>query len=144
MRKKLLVGGYYDDRVFKGDYFDGKTLFNKNIDTYTVEEALKLGFVENVIEWHKENKAEEEKDWDQSSELEKAILIEQYTLFDEIAGMNYYETEEGAENFKNEVIEELIDLEDAIKSGEIKYLGKEQNRNGIYEEVYVYNDDCEE
>ena len=46
--KKLFVGGYYDSRIFDGSHFDGKTPFGEDIDTYTLEEVLKLGFVESI------------------------------------------------------------------------------------------------
>ena len=47
---KLFVGGYYDMRIFKGECFDGKTLFRKDIKTYTLQEVLKLSFVEGTIQ----------------------------------------------------------------------------------------------
>ena len=127
--KKLLVGGYFDDRKFKGDYFDGKTPFNKDINTYTVDEALNLGFVENVINWYEDSK---EKSWDQLPETEKAQQIEEYTSTDEIAGLNYFTTEEEATQYKNEVLEELQEIET-----EIEYQGMEQNNEGIYQEIYT-------
>ncbi len=52
---KLFVGGYHDARIFKGEKFEDKTPFDKNINTYTLEEALKLPYIENVTEWYKQN-----------------------------------------------------------------------------------------
>lgn len=132
MKEKLFVGGYYDDRMFKGDYFDGKTPFGKNINTYTLEEVLQLGFVEPVREWFEEIY---EKEWDEATEEEKIEGILLYTQDDEIASLLYFDTEEEAENYKNQVIEEIEKLEQ-----EIEYIGKEQDSYGNFREVYILKD----
>lgn len=129
--KKLFVGGYYDDRMFEGEEFEGKTPFNKDINTYTLEEALKLGFCdeENIIENY--GNVNIDKNWEDTTYKEKVEAIMDYTEDDDIAGLLYFDTEEQAEKYKNEVLEEIKELEN-----DIEYIGKEQNRQGIYQEVY--------
>lgn len=127
---KLLVGGYYDDRIFKGETFEGKTPFAKNIDTYTVDEALDLGFIQGFEEYYKEEYPSKD-DFDNLTYLEKVELISNYTEGDEIAGLLYFKTEEEALNYKTEVIKEIEKLEINIE-----YTGKEQDREGYYREVY--------
>lgn len=133
MRKenlKLFVGGYFDDRIFKGDWFDGKTPFNKDINTYTLDETLKLGFVEGVIEWFEENN---EREWDELSFDEKAKAIEKYEESDEIAGIVYFKTEEEAEKYKDEVIKEIEDIEkESICTGQI------QDKYGQFRDIYEH------
>lgn len=123
--KKLFVGGYYDDRYFD---VEEKTPFNKEINTYTLEEALKLPFVEPVKEWYEETY---EKEWDSTTEEEKIKAIENYTEGDEIAGLVYFKTEEAAENYKQNVLKEIEELEN-----QFEYVGKEQDGSGYYHDVY--------
>ena len=132
--KKLFVGGYYDDRIFRGDYFDGKTPFNKNIDCYTLEEALKLPFVENVKEWFEETDIEE-RAFDEIPDEEKINTILNYIEGDEIAGLVYFETEEEAEKFKQDTLDE-------IKSNEENsvYVGQEQDQYGNFRDVYEFKE----
>ena len=126
---KLFVGGYYDERIFDGEQFDGKTPFDKNIETYTLSEVLELGFVESVNEWFEENY---EKEWDQATEEEKVKAIIDYTDSDEIAGLVYFDTEEKAKEFKNDVIREVEDIEERST-----YKGKRQDSYGSFREVYI-------
>lgn len=127
MSKKLFVGGYYDDRIFNG--IEEKTPFSKCINTYTLEEVLKLGFVENVIEWHEED--DENERWENISDNDKIDAILTYVENDEIAGLLYFETEDQAEKFKNDTIKEVEDLEK-----DIEYAGKQQDTYGNFREVY--------
>lgn len=126
MSKKLFVGGYYDDRIFND--VEEKTPFSKEISSYTLEEVLKLGFVENVIDWYKEK---EELEWDEISEEEKIKSILEYTESDEIAGVLYFKTEAEAEKFKSDTIKEVEELEK-----ESDYVGKKQDSYGNFREVY--------
>ena len=49
---KLFVGGYFTDKVFKGEQFEGMCFFG-DVDTYSLEEALSLGFVgDSFMEWY--------------------------------------------------------------------------------------------
>lgn len=130
---KLFVGGYYDDRIFDGEYFVGKTPFNNEIDTYTLDEVLKLGFVENVVEEYN-NRAEwqELPAWDELTFEGKSKEIEKYTESDDIAGILYFETEKETENYKQDVLKELEELE-----CEIEYSHKQQDQEGFYREVYI-------
>ena len=128
LRKEVInmnyfVGGYYDDRIFKGEEFDGKTPFGKDIDIYTLEEVLKLGFVENVKDIY---------DWEELSEQEKINAILDYTGSDEIAGLIWCENKEVAEKCKQEILEDVEELEKNIE-----YVGKEQDEYGIFREVYI-------
>lgn len=135
--KKLFVGGYYDDRIFNSDVFEGKTPFDKDIDTYTLDEAFELGFCEeyNVRQYYEDHLLEEynEKDWsfDLSDEEKTKILLE-YTDTDEIAGLLYFNTEEEAENYKQEVLKEIEEIE-----SQCEYSHKEQDEYGYYREVYT-------
>lgn len=126
---KLFVGGYYDSRIFEGEQFDGKTPFDKNIDTYTLSEVLGLGFVEPVKEWFEETY---EKEWDEATEEEKVKAIIEYTDTDEIAGLLYFDTQEKAEKFKNDVIKEVEEIEEMSA-----YEGKRQDSEGYFREVYI-------
>lgn len=134
---KLFVGGYYDDRIFDGEYFEGTTQFNKEIDTYTLDEVLKLAFVENVVQWYEE---ENEKDFYLDTTFEeKAKAIEEYTCDDEIAGILYFETEEEAEDYKQKIIKEVED-----KEKNAVFVDKKQDKYGYWREVYVAKDDVKE
>lgn len=127
---KLFVGGYFDDRIFKGERFEGKTPFDKNINTYTLDEALQLGFVEGVIKWFEENNG---KEWDNLSFNEKANAIEKYEESDEIAGIVYFETEEETEKYKDEVIKEIENIEkESICTGQI------QDKYGHFRDIYEH------
>lgn len=127
---KLFVGGYYDDRIFVGDFFDGKTPFDKTIDTYTLSEVLKLAFVENVVDFYNEKN---EKDWEEATEEEKVKAIIDYVAGDEIAGLLYFATEGEAKLYKDEVIKEVEYIE---KNSE--YDGMQQDKYGYFREVYKY------
>lgn len=126
---KLFVGGYYDDRIFVGEKFEGKTPFGKNIDIYTLSEALKLGFVEGVKEWFSE---ENEKDFDELDENEKIEAIINYTDGDEIAGILYFDNEEEASEYKASILKEIKDIE--LNS---EYDGKTQDNQGNFRETYI-------
>ena len=74
-------------------------------DTYTIEEVLKLNFVEG-IEYVFQDKYDLESD-DLFEELPfecKTQMVMDYTWNDEIAGMEFYSTEEEAEQFKQKYI----------------------------------------
>lgn len=130
---KLFVGGYYDDRIFEGERFESKTPFNKEINTYTLDEALKLPFVEGVIEWYED--LNDEETWEELSFEEKAKAIEKYMEGDEIAGMVYFETEEEAEKYKNDVIKEIEECEkESICTGQI------QDQYGCFRDVYEFRE----
>ena len=124
------VGGYYDDRIFKGEYFEGKTPFNKDIDIYTLDEALKLGFVEGIVQLYEETY---KKDFYELSDNEKTEAILEYTKDDEIAGLLAFPSVKEAKNYKNEVLNEIAELEKHIK-----YVGQEQDSYGYFKEVYEY------
>lgn len=145
---KNFVGGYYDDRIFKGEYFEGKTPFDKKIDCYTLEETLNLPFIEGVKEWFEEND-DEERDFDEIVKEEKIKAILEYVESDEIAGLVYFETEEEAEKFKQDNLEEIKRAEENSI-----YIGKKQDQYGNYRDVYEHrngryrivfcNMDCDE
>lgn len=126
--KKLFVGGYYDDRIFEDERFEGKTPFGKDIDTYTLDEALRLPFIEPIKEWYEEVC---DQDWESITEQEKIKAIEKYVEGDEIAGLVYFGTEEDAEKYKQEVLQEIKEIED-----QVEYVEKEQDGSGYYHDVY--------
>lgn len=130
---KLFVGEYYDDRIFEGEYFEGNTPFNNKIHTYTLEEVLKLAFVENVVdEYNERAEWQELPNWDELTFEEKAKEIEEYTASDDIAGVLCFDTEDKAAKYKQNVLNELKELEK-----EIEYSHAEQDREGCYRKVYV-------
>lgn len=122
----LFVGGYYDGRIFDG--VEEKTPFSKEISIYTLEEVLKLGFVENVIEWYEDK---EELEWDEISEQEKTKAILAYVEYDEIAGLVYFDEKEKAEKYRNDVIKEIEELEKTYK-----YSEKVEDGYGNFREVW--------
>lgn len=128
---KLFVGGYYDTRMItdkNGEKLEGITPFSTDIETYTLDEALKLAFVENVKTWFEEIK---EKDFDEATEEEKTKAIVEYTESDEIAQLLHFTTEEDAEQYKKDVLEELEELENSLV-----YTGKEQDQYGNFMNSY--------
>ena len=137
---KNFVAGYYDGRIFKGDFFDGMCLYDSKINCYSLEEVLKLPFVENVEEWFEEID-DDGRTFSEIPEKEKIKVILDYVEGDEIANVEYFETEEEAFKRKKELLEELNDIEEKIKAGEIVYVGQEQDQNGYfggYREVYEF------
>lgn len=128
---KLFVAGYYDEREFKDD--ERIRAFDKNIDTYTLEEVLKLGFVENVIADYEENYKEDygDKEWEELDYKDKVNFIVDYTESDELAKVYWFNTEEKAEEIKNEYLEELYQFEK-----EFKYSYQKQNEYGQFVEVW--------
>lgn len=132
---KNFVGGYYDDRIFKGEHFQGRTPFDKKIDCYTLEEVLNLPFVEGVKEWFEEND-DYERDFDEIPEKEKINAILEYVEGDEIAGVLYFETEALAEEFKKDTLDEIkSDEENSV------YIGKKQDQYGNFRDVYEYKNE---
>lgn len=131
---KLFVGGYYDDRIFEGDYFDGKTPFGKDIKTYTLSEALQLEFVDGVINCYNEYRADDEPSWDDTTDEQKAQAILQYLEGDDMAGLVYFDTEEAAEKYKNDC---LKDIEECESESVFSHYEEDRNRLGVYRPVYV-------
>lgn len=127
--KKYLVGGYYDKRIFKG--IDVKTPFGKDIGIYDLEEALKLPFVEPVIEYYNDYKNDDELEWDKLSESEKIEFIESYTEGDEIAGLVAFKTLEEAVKYLKDVLKQINELEE-----EYEFSYKEEDDYGRYNSVY--------
>lgn len=138
--KKVFVAGCYDNRIFKGNFFDGMCLYSK-ADCYSLEEVLKLSFVENIEEWFEEN---EERAFREITEEEKINAILDYIQYDEIANIEYLETEEKALKRKNELLEEINDIEEKIKIGEIVYIGQKQDQYGNFRDVYKLKLDLDE
>lgn len=129
---KLFVGGYYDSRIFEGEQFEGKTPFDKNIDTYTLSESLNLGFTgEGFVDWF-EGKGG--KEWSKTTYEEKINALLEYTATDETSGLIHFKTEKEAEDYKNKVLEEIEDIEKIAI-----YNGKRQDRSGYFREIYIAN-----
>ena len=127
--RKLFVGGYYDDRIFD-EKFEGKTDFDKNIDTYTFDEVMKLSFVENVITDYEEN-SPNKITWDNLSLPHQIIKIVDYVATDEIAGLSYFTNEVDATNYKDAVIKEIKEIE-----SETYFSHRQENSLGIFNEVW--------
>ena len=101
--KKLFVGGYYieDIREYEHEVFTEPKL-------YTMEEVIKLPFVEPMIEEFKnKNKVEF---GDLKFELQKDMIID-YVYDDEIAGLNFCDTEEEAKEELKEALENLEEIQ---------------------------------
>lgn len=164
--EKLLAGGYYNERIFEGEYFEGKTPFNNEINTYTLEEAYKLGFCdeeqarfnyydlyydytkfeEDLKEYAEDNSLdlEELKDIDHSNEDFENWHWDNldYKTKCEIIE-KYTESDEiaGLVFFDTEKEAENYKLE-VLKEleeleNEIEYSHNVQDREGYYREVYV-------
>ncbi len=125
---KLFVGGYYDDNIYKGEYFDNKTPFGKTINAYTLDEALRLGFVAPAAEWYEE---QTEQEFDTLTDSQKVQVILDYTDDDDIAGLIHFETEAEATSYKQAVLTELAEI-----AGKVEYTGREQDANGYSHKVY--------
>lgn len=128
--KKYLVGGYYDSRIFEG--VEGKTPFGKDISIYDLDSALKLGFVEPVEDWYQDKKEDEDREWYELLDWEKIEYIIKYTETDEIASLIGFETLEEATKYVKDVLNEIAELEQ-----EFEYAYREQDYNGIYNDVYI-------
>lgn len=132
---KNFVGGYYDRRIFEGEEFIGKTPFGKDINTYSFEEVLRLPFVEIFLNYIIEQYEEDGEKWEDATEEEKAQAIISFVESDEIAGLLYFETEEEAEKYKQEVIKEIEEIEEMSVFDCL-----EQDGEGGFREVYVYKE----
>lgn len=133
--KKIFVGGYYDnDRIFEGYFNENITLF-KNVDCYTLEEALKLPFIEGVKEWFEETDIEE-RAFNEISDEEKIKAILTYISGDEIAELVYCETEEEARKIKQVDLDEIEEINKLISEGKMVYAGTKQDEYGNFKEVY--------
>jgi len=127
--KKLFVGGYYDDRKFPDECFEGKTPFDDKIDTYSFDEVLKLGFVENVKEYNAMFSLNGE--WDNLTTAEQIIEIIDYVETDDIAGLVYFANGTDAEAYKNQVLEEIKEIEKRTF-----YAQQKQDEHGNFIEVW--------
>lgn len=133
--KKLFIVGYYDTRIFEGEYFYGKTNFNKNIEVYSLSEVLKLPLIENVEEWVKDTY---DKEFESLPYNDKVSMVMEYTDGDELGLAVYFFTEEEALQYKQDIIKEVEEAErDSI------YIGKKQDEYGYFREVYRYKGECE-
>lgn len=116
---KLFVGGYYDKRLFKEGCFNKKTPFGKDIQTYTLQEVLKLGFVQGTVEEYEQSlnnryqdeDMDEQKDWEITTDDEKIEAILAYTKSNDIAGLLYFDTEIDADKYRNEILKQINELE---------------------------------
>lgn len=130
---KFLVGGYYSSRIFRGADRE-MTPFDKDINIYTLDEALRLGFVEGVEEWYYDFIQEEgEPDFYELSYEKRLQLVLQYTENDEIAGLVAFDTLQEAVDYVKDVIEEIINAENTHE-----YVGHEQDEYGYFHEVYEF------
>ena len=126
---KLFVGGYFDERIFEGDKFIGKTPYGKDIDTYTLNEVLQLGFLsgmEDYVREHFEVELDDIPDWKQTT------CILHYLKNDEYAGLEYFETEAEAEKFKQDALRNIEWCEENAV-----FLEKRQIEGGFYVDVLV-------
>ena len=120
MEKKLLVGGYLDDRIFRAD--EDILLYDKDIDCYTVEEALKLGFMSGIEEFYYEDfKKGTDLEFFELSNKEKLEIILKFVEDDEIANLEYFDTEEKALARKNEELSLINEYNQLVDSGKFTY-----------------------
>lgn len=134
------VGGYYDKRIFEDEegFYYGCTPFSNDIDIYTLEEVIKLPFVESVIEWYEDNKEDEEECWDDLTENKKAELIIEYVDTDDIAALVYFDDDIKAQQYKQQVLKEILEKERMSI-----FIGNRQDQYGNYNEVYMYKNNEE-
>ncbi len=102
------VGGYYDSRVSDNDCFEGMTPFRKDVGVYTIEEALKLPFLERIKEWFKDRFG---KEWKLATEDEMIRAIEGFSVSEDIAALFYFDTEEKARKYQQEILKEIEEIE---------------------------------
>ena len=125
MSRKFLAGSY-DSRTFiPEDCFSGKAPFDSNVDIYTLEEVLKLQFVEGVKDWYETDGINvlgyDKEEFKQLTEEEKTIAILRWMEDDEYAGVLYFESEEDADLYKREILQEIAEIE---AKTEYAYVGK--------------------
>lgn len=128
--QQYLVGGYYDNRVFMG--VKEKTLFSKDINIYTIESALKLGFVEQVVEWYEDTKKVDDIAWHNLDDAQKVELILKYTENNALAGLLVFDNLQDATNYVKTTLLEILNIEK-----ESQFVGTIENNNGNFNEVYV-------
>lgn len=138
MSKVYFVGGYYNTGKFldsDGDVEYEFCPYSEEVAIYDIESVLKLGFVEPVSEWYEENKEDEDKEWYELSDSEKAAEVMTYVKNDEIAGLEICAGLEEA----NEVLKSCLDDIRTVEE-EYEIIEKEQNSEGYYIEVYKKKD----
>lgn len=143
--KRIFVGGYFFDGVFEMHKDEiGVRIFDENINTYTLEEALKLSFCNehDVAEaWAEKQKGKSSYDWDDAKWSEKIKAVIDFTeISDEgYPGLLYFDTEEDAETYKQETLRELERLK-----RETVFSHKREDASiaiGHYTNVYVAKKD---
>lgn len=124
------VGGYYkDEEVLKVLEKTGTYTSFENVGLYTLEEALKLPFVDGVAEYYKDKYGTEKDFYMDLTGLERAEVIEEYVKGDELATLKLFTDEIEAKEY-------LEDEQDSIKRDEVVYrlsklIGKEYNYEDI-------------
>ena len=123
MNRKFLAGNY-DNRTLE-NYFSGKTPFDSSVNIYTLEEVLKLPFVEGVTDWYETDGiyvlGYDEEEFNQLTEEEKTTAILRWMEDDEHAGVLYFESERDANLYKREMLQEIAEIEGKT---EYAYAGK--------------------
>ena len=129
---KNFIAGYRDARIFVNDDYHNLWTYRSDVNVYSLEEVLELPFMVNFMDWVEDKGYQ----FESLSDKEKTEIILDYIMFDEIANIEHYNTEIEALKRKEEILEELEELEERIKSGELKYFGITINNYGEFVEIY--------
>lgn len=134
--EKLFVAGYYNE----GRY-DDLVLLDKNIDVYSLDQILNLGFLGlDALEDFYNNTGEVyEKDFDKLTNEELGNLAIEYVSSDELAFLAKFETEKEALEYKEKCLKELREFEEDINNGNLNFSHKISNGYGGYYSIYEYH-----
>ena len=107
MEKKeiYLVGGYFKDKEIIDAIEINHNIVYTNfaeVNSYTVEEALKLPFVEGIEEYYKDKYGTDKDFYMDLTELGQAKIIEEYVESDEIATLKLFTDEIEAKEYLEE------------------------------------------
>ena len=147
MKKEFyFVGGYYkDEEVLKVLEKAGTYTSFENVGLYTLEEALKLPFVDGIVEYYKDKYGEDRDFYMDLTKEEQAKIVTEYVDSDELATVRMFTDLEKANKYKEE-IEEFI-KEDKVYYNLYKLIGYEYDYDNIVscfedtEEEIIVNED---
>ena len=134
MEKKeiYLVGGYLKDKEVIDTIEINHNIVYTNfaeVNSYTVEEALKLPFVGGIEEYYKDKYGTDKDFYMDLTDLEQAEVIEEYVKYDELATLKLFTDEIEAKEY-------LEDEQDSVKRDDVLYrLSKLIDKEYNYEDI---------
>ena len=142
-KKKIFVAGYLDGRILPSELTEGVVDYSEDVDIYSLEEVLELGFVKPVKDWFADEN-NTKKEFDDLSAKKQINLILEYTQDDEIASLEVFKTEAEAIKRKEEILEFRREIDKMIELGKLEYDGPYQNNYGVFNKEYVFNIEIED